>query len=83
VSALSEEGYRRHMTRRIQIQIFPDGRIQAETQGIKGKKCIEYIGVLEEILGAEAVDSEYTSEYYISTDTVIEATQEQDLREEH
>jgi hypothetical protein len=71
------------MTRRIRIQIFLDGRIQAETQGIKGEKCTEYIRVLEEMLGAEAVESEYTSEYYVSADTVIEATHEQDLREEH
>ncbi len=70
------------MAKRIQVQIFPDGRVQAETQGIKGKKCTEYIRVLEEILEAEAVDSEYTAEYYASEETVIETTQEQGLREE-
>lgn len=69
------------MTKRIQIQIFPDGRVQAETQGIKGKKCTEYIGLLEELLEAEAVDSEYTSEYYVTEETTVEATEQQRLQE--
>lgn len=69
------------MTKRIQIQIFPDGCIQAKTQGIKGRKCTEYIGVLEEILEAETVDSEYTAEYYATEDATIESTQQQRLQE--
>ena len=68
------------MAKRIQIQIFPDGRVQAETQGIKGKKCTEYINLLEELLEAETIDSEYKSEYYASDEVTIENTQEQRLR---
>ncbi len=71
------------MTKRIQIQIFPDGRVQAETQGIRGKKCTEYIGLLEELLEAEAVDSEYTAEYYVTEETTVEATEQQRLQEGH
>ena len=71
------------MAKRIQVQIFPDGRVQAETQGIKGKKCTEYIGLLEELLEAEAVDSEYTSEYYVTEETTVEATEQQRLQEGH
>ena len=70
------------MAKRIQVQIFPDGRVQAETQGIKGKKCTEYIKVLEEILEAETIESEYTDEYYVTEHSTVEATQEQNLREE-
>ncbi len=69
------------MTKRIIVHILPDGRIQAETQGIKGKKCTDYIRVLEEILEAETVDSEYTAEYYATQDMIIETTQEQRLLE--
>jgi hypothetical protein len=69
------------VAKRIQVQIFPDGRVQAETQGIKGKKCTEYIGLLEELLDAEAIDSEYTAEYYVSEETTVEATEQQRLRE--
>lgn len=52
------------MEKRIQINIFPDGTIQAETKGIKGEKCTDYILILEEILQAEAIEAEYTEEFY-------------------
>lgn len=71
------------MAKRVRVQIFPDGRIQAETHGIKGKKCTEYIRILEEILEAETVESEYTAEYYVTEETTIETVQEQSLREEN
>lgn len=70
------------MAKRISVRIFPDGHIKAETHGITGEKCTDYISVLEEILKAEAVESEYTPEYYVSEEATIEAVQEQILREE-
>lgn len=70
------------MAKRISVRIYPDGRVQAETQGIKGKKCTEYINILEELLKAEAVESEYTSEYYVSEESVIEAVQEHSIQEQ-
>ncbi|MGX6443805.1 DUF2997 domain-containing protein [Neobacillus sp. K501] len=50
----------------MKIQIFQDGQIQAEVLGIKGKKCTDYISILEELLEAETIDSEYTPEYFES-----------------
>ena len=70
------------MAKRVVVQIFPDGRIQAQTQGIKGKKCTDYIRILEELLEAETVDSEYTAEYYLTEETITEVTSDQSLREE-
>lgn len=52
------------ITKRINIRIFPDGKIQAEVQGIKGKKCTDYLEVIQEILQARIEDSDYTKEYY-------------------
>jgi acylphosphatase len=52
------------MTQRIQLRVYPDGRIEAVVQGVKGKKCTDYIAVLEELLQAETVESAYTPEYY-------------------
>jgi len=60
------------MERRVRVQIFPDGQIRAETQGIKGKKCTEYIRILEDLLDAETVDSEYTAEYYATEETTVD-----------
>lgn len=52
------------ITKRIKIRIFADGKVQAEVQGIKGKKCTDYISIIEELLDAVTDDSEYTKEYY-------------------
>lgn len=52
------------MSEKIQLRILKDGTIQAVTNGIKGKKCVDYISLLENLLEAEATSSSYTSEYY-------------------
>jgi len=65
------------MKKRIKIEIFSDGTIQAETHGIKGKKCMDYIKILEEILEAETVDSDHTPEYFEKENIAKRALQKQ------
>lgn len=50
--------------KQIRVQIFSNGEIKADVTGIKGKSCMDYIEILEYLLDAETVDSEYTPEYY-------------------
>ncbi|MED0689187.1 DUF2997 domain-containing protein [Bacillus licheniformis] len=52
------------MSQRIIVEIQQDGQINVETKGIKGPKCRDYIRVLEQLLGAETIDSSYTAEYF-------------------
>ncbi|MFE8700595.1 DUF2997 domain-containing protein [Cytobacillus sp. FJAT-54145] len=52
------------MEKRLVIEIGIDGKVKAETVGIKGKACLEYIELLEKLLDAETIDSNYLSEYY-------------------
>lgn len=52
------------MKKQIEIRICPDGTIDTVTRNIKGKACLKYIAVLEQLLEAQTVDSEFTSEYY-------------------
>ncbi len=61
------------MAKRIRISILPDGRVQAEVQGVKGKACTDYIGVLEALLDAETVDSAYTPEYKLQEELANQA----------
>lgn len=70
------------MSKRVRIQIFPDGRVQAEVQGIKGKACTDYISILEEILNAETFSSSYTPEYYEEQEVGLNVQQQQILRGE-
>ncbi|HEX8317735.1 DUF2997 domain-containing protein [Longimicrobium sp.] len=51
------------MSEAFTVRIFPDGTVQAEVHGAKGKRCTDYIAILEELLEAETVDSAYTAEY--------------------
>lgn len=46
------------MEKRVKIRILPDGTVQAETKGIKGEKCTDYILILEELLQAEAIEAQ-------------------------
>lgn len=60
------------MAKQIKLRIYPDGRIQANVEGVKGKKCTDYIKIIEHLLEAETVDSEYTPEYYESESLEIQ-----------
>lgn len=50
----------------IEIRIGKDGNIQSETHGIKGRKCLKYLEILQELLQAQVVDSQFTSEFLMT-----------------
>ena len=52
------------MKKQLQVRIYPDGKIDAKTLGIKGEKCTGYIKTFEDLLKARTVESSYTEEYY-------------------
>lgn len=56
--------------KQLKIRLLPNGQIQMETVGIKGKKCLDYIPFLEEIADVKVTKTEYTKEYY-ETDNVM------------
>ena len=56
--------------KQIKIKILPNGEIEAETKGIKGKKCLKYITEIEKMTNAITKDSEFTKEY-LETEEII------------
>lgn len=52
------------MAKQIKIRVYPDGRIESYTEGVKGKSCLGYIKDIENLTGAKTVKSEFTKEYY-------------------
>jgi len=54
------------MAKQIKIRVYPDGRIESYTEGLKGKSCLGYIKEVENLTGAKTVKSEFTKEYYES-----------------
>ena len=70
------------MSKRIAITINADGSIKAETLGIKGKTCLDYVPLLEELLDAETLESAFTADYqsgdvYLPPETATEQATEQ------
>lgn len=49
---------------KMKIKLLPDGTIQMETEGVKGKKCMDYAKVLERLTDAKIYKLEKTDEYY-------------------
>jgi hypothetical protein len=45
------------------IEISPKGEVKAEIRGAKGKACMQYAKLLEEIVGT-MTSVEHTAEYY-------------------
>ena len=66
----------------IKLKILPDGQVKAEVLGFVGRKCADYISVLEQLLDAEAIDSERTPEYFLEESQVVEAPQVQTVERE-
>ena len=50
--------------KQLKIKLLPNGEIQMETIGIKGKKCLDYVKLLEKVADAKITKQELTSEYY-------------------
>ena len=52
------------MSKKMQIKILPNGEIQMETIGVKGKKSLDYIEILKKLVNCKIVDTQLSQEYY-------------------
>lgn len=59
------------------VRLFPDGRIEAETQGVKGQSCLQYMALLEQMMQARVTDSEFTKEFYETETEQVQAEVQQ------
>ena len=62
--------------KQIVVTIGRDGSIKAKTMGIKGKACVDYLPLLEDLLDAEVADSAFTPEYTEASEEVVEQATE-------
>lgn len=63
--------------KQIQIRIFPNGEIEAETKGMKGKTCLKYIAEVERMANAVTQDSEFTKEYLETEEQEVIQTEQE------
>ena len=50
--------------KQLKIKLLPTGEIQMQTQGVKGKKCLDYVEMLKILADVRIEKQELTSEYY-------------------
>ena len=55
----------------MQIRIYPDGKVQGDINGIKGKRCTDYIGIIEELAQSRTWQSSFTEEFYETEEVQI------------
>ena len=67
------------MSKKMKITISPSGEIQMETIGVKGKKCLDYIEVLKQLVKVNVTDTQLTQEYY-ETESVVSDTENEEIR---
>lgn len=67
------------MTKKMKIKLLPNGEIQMETIGVKGKKCLDYIEILKKLVDIKVLDTKLTQEYY-ETDSEITSQENNELR---
>ena len=65
--------------KKLKIKLLPNGEIQMETHGIKGKKCLDYIEVLKTLVDVKITDTQLSEEYY-ETETEITEGEKNELR---
>lgn len=65
----------------VQIKLKPDGSMEIETHGVKGKQCLKYMDIFTSMLQAQITDSAFTSEYYeteeVANTEITETVEEQ------
>lgn len=55
--------------KQLKIRLLPNGEIQMETVGIKGKKCLDYVKFIEQLTDGKVYKQEFTKEYYEQEET--------------
>lgn len=70
------------MSKKIEITLGDDGKFYAKTIGMNDARCLDYVEVLEKLLKARAVHSEYTEEFLQAEQRVTQKEQLQQKLEQ-
>lgn len=68
--------------KKLKIKLLPNGEIVMQTQGIKGKKCLDYIEVLKKLVNVNITDTQLSQEYY-ETETEVSNTENIEIRNDY
>lgn len=63
--------------KKLKIKLLPNGEIQMETIGVKGKKCLDYIEVLKKLVDVKITDTQLSQEYYETESEITDENKNQ------
>lgn len=66
--------------KQLKIKLLPNGDIQMQTVGVKGKKCLDYVELLKVIADVRIEKQELTKEYYETDNTEYNTNDVQDIQ---
>ena len=58
------------------IRLRVDGTVGAETRNLHGDACVPFAAILEDLCDAEAIDSEYIADYWVTEEQAALAQEE-------
>lgn len=74
------------MKEQIRIEIKDDGQVHVKTIGMNDERCLPYVPIMEKLLDAKAIESEFTEEYLQAQQEVTEdihVTDKEIIKENH
>lgn len=66
------------MSKHLVVKLRADGTVDAETFGMHGQECLDYITALEDLLDATTTQSSFTPDYHAVAPTVDLASEQED-----
>jgi hypothetical protein len=69
------------MEEKITIKIMPDGRVFAETDGVNGPKCVDYMKLIEEIVEGKIVKEWRKPEYDAIDQAIVNNAHKQSIKD--
>lgn len=62
------------MKQQLRIEITDNGEVNVKTIGMNDERCLDYVPILEKILDAETVHSEFTEEFLRAQQQIEDVT---------
>lgn len=71
------------MAKKLKIKLLPNGEVVVKTEGVKGKKCLDYFTFMEKVVDGRISKQELSSEYYESENENENISQAQNIYGEY
>lgn len=67
------------MSKKITISIDKNGFVTSHIAGTPGRQCMDYLELLEKIVGGEIISHRFTEEFYQNTQEINEQQQSEQI----